>query len=743
MPISNHGVQQTKLVRDTNNGIVQPSRQQASRSVGQTPQMGGYQDPDAGVESTKASGFDQMFGIADPVINDMVERDTAERMADAYNTGKQEDALKLARDSQGELSTKLFGPSPEVRGIQQRILEDEVQKDYTRTLTDIRNGHYNDHTEEAFVDAMNIQLSDMLEKYEDDPEMQKILIEAHEKNIGKVSPYQSIGHEAWKQETSAQLYKERIQDSGKHAKNYPEDPDFMNAFLADFEQTGEMTDEAWQVHATEAMVGAILEGVPNAYGAFQQEGMYGKLNGDNRKMVDQAHGQQTLNNETDGLQLKTDLNRAIRTGDIASIQEIGDEMNHLLPGSVDTHQAIMQGQQVQDEIAENKRKAGESRNRALTGMGASGEDLDNALEHMALSYRDFKIMNMDAPQNLKDDMMAAELNATDVSQFMFENPNEVAELVRMNQGVVSTHMKRTMSEGIAALTSTSKIDKDTPEGQKRLATAERTLGFYEQILGVSQSAAGYLAGSAENGEILDDLLKAQRAGEDLTFAIHEIQDNLGIDHGVVDINSEDYKKLEDQAMADFTSEFGDRRWKNLWMKSVKNEPQFRAQFQKEYIDAHARLGPEGANIRAYDAIFRNGTSIAGHAHMSLKEADDHIKSVTDGGTVEQYLETVTSDPEANRILKEYGFDTLDDPEIKYDVIGDEIIMYLPARSQSWWEWATGQVGTKGLKPTKARGVPIQLPKTTAQYKGLTEQAHAKWERDNRPSSIIRERYGYQ
>jgi hypothetical protein len=581
-------------------------------------------------------------------------------MTAAFNTDDAKAALDVANDEQGFVSKSLFGPTPEMRGLQQRIASDEVVAYQAETISGIKSGKFNSMTAEEFQQKMTNDLSTKLKKYENDPEIQKALVDNHSKVAARVAPHQMLGHEIFKQGVAADQYDKRIADGATALEAGLGDPNLAEDFASSFERKPPQTLEAWQNSSTKAILGVLANGQTHAFDVLEQnpDMVLNKLTQEQRDAVETGHGNYIMQQTEEGYALQKSINQAVASGDKETLDKLVPAYNDYFPENPMNLNGVKG--EADKVLAENAR-LGQEAHKNLTlaqqGLATTTEQFDAYIMDEAGKYRTKALVeqlaNGDITQDVYDEAIATGAGLKDVTQWANDRPEELAAAIELNRGIPSKLLKATFSQNVSKLNSPGDLNKDIPEEAARMKSMDQSIVMFDTISKVSPE---FIRNSLteEQAKQMDAFSAERQNGGDINFTRNAVRENIGNDYDYNDWKgSAEYESVLEEAEDVFndnvTGYFEFSKWDDLGVQ---------ADFEKHLKKQYESRGAQYAGPHAVKAMTRDMVEVQGVKHFGLGATDKELKKLNNkSGSLDGYMENVQDNPTMMQGFEDAGFDT--------------------------------------------------------------------------------------
>lgn len=650
------GSQSRKLVHDTNQGKVAPP-QKSTTSKGAS-NVGTAQDYDRGITNKSTVGMNAMLKTFQPSIDKSAQAEVDAEMTKAFNTPSAAEALAVANDEQGPISG-LFGPTPEMRGLQQRIISDETTAYQAEVISGIKSGKYNSLTAEEFQTKMTTDLNTRMEKYPNDSEVQKGLVAHHSKVAARVAPHQMLGHEIFKQGVAADKFDSSIANAATALEAGQGDSAFAEDFAEAFKRKEPQTKEAWQNSSTKAILGVLANGQTHAYDVLTQnpEMVLNDLSPDQQKLIEEAHGNFIMSQTEEGYGLVKDINAAVAAGDKSTLETLVPAYNDYFP---ENPMSLTDAKLKADQVNFDKRLVAEEGHnnliKAQQGLAETPEQLDALISHEATKYRDASLAAQLADgtisQDVYDDEIGRSILPKNVTQWANDRPEAIAAVLQLNPGVGSKLMKSVLAQNVSALSTPGELDREVPNDLAIITQMEQGIVLHDTLMKTSPEFVGNTLSDEQSAQ-MDRFSAGAVHGGDVNHTRHKVQAAVG---ETWDFNEHRGTPAYQSAMEEAADVYDDIN-KPWYMQSDFNNAIIQSEYERQYKLAYEAFGPQGAGPNAIRAMTRDAVDVQGVKHFGIKPLDKELgKLANKSGSVEGYMDNIQDNPEAMQGFEDDGFD---------------------------------------------------------------------------------------
>lgn len=628
-----------RLVRDTNEGSIVPAERGSGQGLGSIPSLSSPAQTQSAT-SNRLETLDVMMGMVDPSIQARVQEDQDRRFMEGYNSADRAEVANQMESDQNPFSKFLFGKSPELRGVQQKILDTDTKQWNLERVNDIETDAARFDSEEDYANYLADSMKAKVDQY-DDPDIRDQLIAQYSNAAEDLSWRFKAQFEARKQGDMAEATKAGVRVA---SKLYETDPDNHLDTLIDSLQLAEGQDEnAWAENMTALIQEELTEGRMGVYQQVLGSDLGNHLSSDQRAAIESAKSIYDMKNDENALEAMWSLEQAVGTGDEAGVRQYAEMINEIKPGAVDTNQQVLAARRQRERILEQRRREHEKQLRRKEGKGSTTEALDAGLMQWGQAKFQHNIqVNPDLTDEQKEELLSQEFNMSNFLEVARAHPEEVIQQLEYSPGTKSAMLDQLFTQTSALIGGTSELNADETMFIEEVGT----------LFSMMSDSNSQMLGPYVGNEQMIDRLRMFTDASKTGLPLHAIRDNInrvqGQTFNVGDITGARMDNLSDQAFDQIKNEMGEDRWFGM-RKGLDNEDQIRGEFQEIYQRKYEQWGPELAGQMAYAELKDSAVLVNGNLQFGLRGLEDHMASV--GSTTEDYVNLMSNLPEIQEHLR--------------------------------------------------------------------------------------------
>jgi len=636
------------LVRDTNAGSVVPPERSKASGLGSTPHVGQRTRIGETKTQDRLAALDWMIGQVEPTVNERVKENQEARLRNGYNS---EDLVQVANDlkKKNPFAQTIWGASPEMRGVQQRILENSNKEFYLKKMQNIEQDAGKYKSEDEYFQALKGDVEEYIEQF-DDPEIKDLIRNQQAKQFGDLSWRFAVAHDAFKQGEQLQAWQTDLDLSNQA---YLLDPankkdDLVKAMAL---QEGQDAD-AHGMHLAEMISADLAKGNKGMYDVLMESGQeIPKKYMDNIESAKQIYD---MKNDREALSAQRGLRDAIAAGDHNAVEEFAKKINDIKPGSVDLNQALMQADESLQRANAKAAKEMEGVNRLYQGQGGSTKDFNKLffLEAQAARTMDNQasLQSGEITQEEFNELESMPVTQKEFSAWAIDNPDQVMSLLRLNPNVKTDVLNPIFSDAARILTT----EADLGPWADRL---DKTAELYKQLNRNPELVKKHVtSGQARyRMSMFNSLSKTSLETQEKRDIIRK-----AIDGGPYDntdfVQTEDFQKDVKSTVRTMAEEVGiDKGW---WRSDkFSNEDQLINELSRKANYYGRMFGEDFALELAKDELLHESGVINDYLIPKVGLVDQQFSEIHPEMTLKGYLENAQKNPMVQQFIRDNTVDT--------------------------------------------------------------------------------------
>lgn len=286
--MSKFGQSHRQLIKDTNEGNIEP---QDVAHVSTSAVSGGRSVTRA---QTETRGTQKALAKLAVTLGARVgEQHQQKEFAEGYASGTLE-GYKNLRDNEGKLSQILFGKSSRLRGAQKRMLHDQTEHNYINNFKELDTDSKQLSTE-AYHAKLNTQLTDTLETFKGDAEIQQQLVSSFAANAKQLARNHTTKRQIWVDAEQKRSVTDNIVVAGEVLKELEINgadvqsvEDAQKRLTKTFAKPAGMHKVPWSASTADAMITQLQRGDSTVMGFAESKNLLAHLRPEDRARVNAA-----------------------------------------------------------------------------------------------------------------------------------------------------------------------------------------------------------------------------------------------------------------------------------------------------------------------------------------------------------------------------------------------------------------------------------------------------------------------